>query len=86
MTKYVEARIGGGLIQEVAAIGPTAADNGYGDQQMANAKLIAAAPKLLEALEMCISWMGERRDVSPESIDAWVKGRYAIAHAKGEQP
>jgi len=51
------------------------------DEHLANAKLIAAAPDLLKALEMCIEWMGDRRDVSPESIDAWVKGRYAIAKA-----
>lgn len=50
MTKYIEARISGGLIQEVAACGPTEADGGYGDQQRANAALIAAAPDLLEAL------------------------------------
>lgn len=50
MTKYVEARIPGGLIQEVAACGPTEADGGYGPQQQANAKLIAAAPDLLAEL------------------------------------
>ena len=52
MTRYVEARIGGGLIQEIAAVGPTSADDGYGQQQIANARLIAAAPDLLEALEL----------------------------------
>lgn len=46
-TVYIEARIGGGMIQEVAACGPC--DKGS-DQQSANAKLIAAAPELLEAL------------------------------------
>lgn len=51
MTKYVEARIGNGFLQEVASVGPTVADAGYGDQQMANARLIAAAPELLEALQ-----------------------------------
>lgn len=51
MTRYVEARIPSGLIQEVAACGPTEADGGYGETQIANAKLIAAAPDLLEALE-----------------------------------
>lgn len=49
-TVYVEARIGGGLIQEVAACGPTAAGH---EQQEANARPIAAAPKMLEALHDC---------------------------------
>ncbi|WAT30122.1 hypothetical protein [Pseudomonas sp. GXZC] len=76
-TIYVEARLRGSTIQEVAAVGPTEAP----EQQHENAKLFAAAPDLLKALEMCIEWMGDRRDISPESIEAWVKGRYAIAKA-----
>lgn len=47
-TVYVECRIGGGMLQEVAACGPTASGP---DEQEANARLIAAAPDLLEALE-----------------------------------
>ena len=55
-TRYVEALIDGGLIQEVAACGPTKADGGYGPQQEANARLIAAAnpaaiSELLDRLE-----------------------------------
>ena len=46
-TVYVEARIGGGWLQEVAACGPTEAGQ---EQQEANARLIAAAPELLEVL------------------------------------
>lgn len=46
-TTYIEARIDGGMIQEVASIGPT--QNGWGESQ-ANAHLIAAAPDLLAAL------------------------------------
>ena len=56
LTRYVEARIDGGLIQEVAACGPTKADGGYGPQQEAIASLIAAAnpatiSELLDRLE-----------------------------------
>lgn len=43
MTKYIEASIGNGWVQEVCSVGPTAADNGYGPQHHANANLIAAA-------------------------------------------
>jgi len=47
-TVYIECRIGGGMLQEVAACGPTF--NGS-EEQEANARLLAAAPDLLEALE-----------------------------------
>lgn len=47
-TVYIEASLRQGVIQEVAACGPTEAGL---EQQLANAKLIAAAPDLLEALE-----------------------------------
>lgn len=43
-TVYVFSRIGVGLVQEVAACGPT---NEGSEQQKANACLIAAAPELL---------------------------------------
>ncbi|MGJ7299750.1 hypothetical protein [Morganella morganii] len=46
-TVYVEARLRQGVIQEVAACGPTEAGS---EAQSANARLIAAAPELLEAL------------------------------------
>ncbi|WP_278400482.1 hypothetical protein [Stutzerimonas kunmingensis] len=75
MTLYVEARIGGGLVQEVAAVGPTEADSGYGPQQRANADLIAAAPDLLRALE-CLLEMGHAK--------AGDLARAAIAKARGE--
>lgn len=54
------------------------------EMALANADLISAAPDLLEALQLCIEWMGDRRDISPQSIDAWVKGCYAIAKALGK--
>ena len=47
-TVYVEARIDGGLIQEVAACGPTEAGL---EQQEANARLIAASPTMHEYIQ-----------------------------------
>lgn len=76
-TVYVEARIDGGMIQEVAACGPTDAGQ---DQQQANARLIAAAPDLYEALEIAREYAlfvsAETDDLA--RIDA------ALAKARGE--
>ena len=75
-TRYVEARIGFGL-QEVAACGPTE----KAGQQEANARLIAAAPLLLDALRDCVALierdMPGDRAAQPELIAA----RAAIAAA-----
>ena len=86
LTRYVEALIDGGLIQEVAACGPTKADGGYGPQQEANARLIAAAPELLAALETAymalIGYLpAHRNDVTDAAIGA---ARAAITKATGE--
>ena len=62
---------------------------GYSQEDFANARLIAAAPDLLEALEDALSdydaWM-KGADVTPnESLLAWTnKARAAIARARGE--
>lgn len=75
LTRYVEARIDGGLIQEVAACGPTKADGGYGPQQEANARLIAAAPELLDALRLVVDtaenggWPGAAIVVAKRAIE-----------------
>ena len=50
----------------------------------ANARLIAAAPELLEALET-LAECAKYGDVI-EGADAWKDARAAIAKAKGEQP
>jgi hypothetical protein len=94
MTLYVEARIGGGLVQEVAAVGPTEADSGYGPQQRANADLIAAAPDLLEALTQCraeLLAMIDMHNQQDEDDGSWlydyqtvVEADAAIAKARGE--
>ena len=82
-TRYVEARIDGGLIQEVAACGPTKADGGYGPQQEANARLIAAAPDLLDELLSILDWaVTERAPLRNQEIESI---RKVIAKAKGDQ-
>lgn len=72
---YIECRIGGGMLQEVAACGPTA--NGS-EEQEANAKLIASAPDLLEALKNLEHW------ASCQPIDDLFDfvNRHPIAHAR----
>ena len=87
-TKYVEARLVGSLMQEVAACGPTMADEGYGQQQEANARLIAAAPDLLEALQdVDALWMHHSVAHGDGKIGPLhEKVIAAIARATGEQP
>ena len=83
LTKYVEARLVGRLIQEVAACGPTMADEGYGQQQEANARLIAAAPDLLDELLSVLDWaVTERAPLRKQEIESI---RKVIAKATGEQ-
>jgi len=76
-TVYVFCRIGGGMVQEVAACGPT---NEGQEQQEANARLIAAAPDLLEALEAVVAWL-EQGDHEGE---LHTMATAAIAKAKGQ--
>ncbi len=78
-TVYVECRIGGGMLQEVAACGPTASGP---DEQEANARLIAAAPDLLDALERLVS---SARDVDHGYMDQAIdNAESAIAKARGD--
>jgi hypothetical protein len=54
---------------------------GGNDEATANARLISAAPDLLEALELCI----ERVEVDdPFAKELVAKGRAAIAKARGQ--
>lgn len=65
-TIYVEARLRGSTIQEVAAIGPTETP----EQQQANAKLFAAAPDLLAAAMKVLSGLNARIDAAVENRTA----------------
>lgn len=73
-TVYVEAKLRDGVIQEVAACGPTEAGS---ETQSANARLIAAAPDLLEALIAVVR-------VADRATDEFDMARAAIAKALGE--
>lgn len=64
-TVYVEARIGGGMVQEVAACGPTDAGQ-Y--QQAANARLIAEAGTVHHETGLTPRQLVEQRDALAEVV------------------
>lgn len=80
-TVYVFSRIGGGLVQEVAACGPT---NDGQDQQEANARLLAASKNLYEAL-LLIEPDGDFSGwENKDGEDIGKKINAALAAARGE--
>lgn len=84
----VEASLRPYTWQEVAACGPTEAGS---EQQEANARLIAAAPELLEACQLLVSWLDLPQDAPMTDMvvgcgEAERKARAAILKATGEQP
>lgn len=50
----------------------------------ANARLIAAAPDLLEALERCLNFIENTESEMGDTLECGDKARAAIARAKGE--
>ena len=79
-TVYIEARLRGSTIQEVAAVGPTESP----EQQQANAKLFAAAPDLLEALEDLYEAYGRSVTADDWDLQSTRKAAGAIARALGK--
>lgn len=90
-TVYVEARaLESRMVQEVAAVGPK---EGGSEQRDADARLIAAAPELLETLQLALSaieqttsemTVGDRFTNAGQSLlDALNPCRDAIANATG---
>jgi hypothetical protein len=65
----------------VASIGFPARETGYSDLQLANARLIAAAPDLLAALEWALAQMEPSMD--PDWQAAHAAALEALAKAKG---
>lgn len=81
-TVYIEARIGAGMIQEVAACGPTLEQ----EQQSANAWLISEAPSLLKALQSiqeCCEEGSSDRDYASRQSEIRGIARAAIKRATG---
>lgn len=79
----------GAICEVLSNLNVAASDRRMFDEMKANARLIAAAPDLLEALTDALedydAWMKDA-DVTPnESLQAWTnKARAAIARARGE--
>lgn len=83
-TVYVEAKLRDGVIQEIAACGPTEAGS---EAQSANARLIAAAPDLLEALMEMVAIVKRNTYPTPDKPSSnWGRmeaAEQAIAKALG---
>lgn len=92
-----EERLGATVVYSVAcAVDVATVHQGYPhgkllEERQANARLIAAAPDLLEALEACmeVAFYGPSFPVSSQDNRTWkdsieVKCRAAVARAKGE--
>jgi hypothetical protein len=60
-------------------------ESARGKKEMhANARLIAAAPDLLEALERCLNFIENTESEMGDTLECGDKARAAIAKAKGE--
>lgn len=80
-TIYIDARLRGSTMQEIASCGPTETP----EQRQANAHLIASAPLLLQALEDVVEYL--RGEGDPTSIGlALEQAEAVIAKAYGEKP
>lgn len=78
-TIYIEARLQGSTLQEIASCGPTETP----EQREANARLIAAAPELLEALEDLYEAYGRSTASDDWNAEATRKAAAAIQRAGG---
>jgi len=83
-------RTGGTVIRSSEGFGIADTDplqNGATDQNKANARLIAAAPALLEALQVAVLRVELANKEGDPILSAWLpEARQAIAQATGEQP
>lgn len=81
LSRYVEGRVRPGVMQEVAWCGATEVSG----QMESNARLISAAPELLESAERAERWLVllEGHKISNECASVIEKLRAAIAKATG---
>ena len=79
-TVYIEGRIRPGVLQEIAACGPTEAGP---ETQEANARLIAAAPELLLALQSLMNLFEQHEQAAHTTSPVGDYARAAIAKATG---
>ncbi|WP_335308112.1 hypothetical protein [Sphingomonas phyllosphaerae] len=64
---------------------PTEIDSGDMSRVEANARLMAAAPELLEALECMVATYADMQDGNGDPCPDVIAARAAIAKAQGEQ-
>ena len=82
-TVYIEARLRGSTLQEVAACGPTETV----EQQEANAHLIAAAPRMYDALtNLCAVWKSHcnANGWEPSHVLQYDEALAALIKARGQ--
>lgn len=76
-----------GYTYTIMTISPSINKSAKGDEMQANARLITAAPELLEALEGLQAWMDDKfkEHISEYGdLDLFKDARAAIAKARGE--
>ncbi len=59
-------------------------DKDYETTARANARLIAAAPELLAALRVTLSYVADRFGIDASAEPVWKQGQAAIAKAEGK--
>lgn len=81
--RWVIAQPDGSSVADCSPVGPWVSD----ETADANARLTAAAPKLLKALQSIVASLAEHDDEGMiEHAEQMIAARAAIAEATGEQP
>lgn len=70
--------IGGLFVARIYAVPQEDNPSGYGDEQLANARLIAEAPVLLKALETVRSYTRTMVEAECVAEEPWMRDLYAL--------